>query len=63
MPLAEALTAQGILPGIKVDTGAKPLAGCRDETLMVYGMLVGISVHGCPFREVASRYPYHGLFT
>jgi fructose-bisphosphate aldolase, class I len=33
MPLAEALTAQGILPGIKVDTGAKPLAGSRDETV------------------------------
>jgi fructose-bisphosphate aldolase class I len=32
-PLAEALTAQGILPGIKVDTGAKPLAGSRDETV------------------------------
>jgi fructose-bisphosphate aldolase, class I len=32
-PLAEALTAQGILPGIKVDTGAKPLAGLADETI------------------------------
>ena len=32
-PLAEALTAQGILPGIKVDTGAKPLAGSPDETV------------------------------
>ena len=32
-PLAEALTAQGILPGIKVDTGAKPLAGFPDETI------------------------------
>ena len=32
-PLAKALTAQGILPGIKVDTGAKPLAGCPDETV------------------------------
>ena len=26
-PLAEALTVPGILPGIKDDTGAKPLAG------------------------------------
>jgi fructose-bisphosphate aldolase, class I len=33
MPLAEALTAQGILPGIKVDTGAKPLAGFPNETV------------------------------
>src|SRR5262245_40101272 len=32
-PLVEALTAQGILPGIKVDTGAKPLAGFPDETI------------------------------
>jgi fructose-bisphosphate aldolase, class I len=31
--LAEALTAQGILPGIKVDTGAKPLAGSPGETV------------------------------
>ena len=32
-PLAEALTAKGILPGIKIDTGAKPLAGFPDETI------------------------------
>ena len=32
-PLAAALTAQGILPGIKVDTGAKPLAGFPGETV------------------------------
>jgi fructose-bisphosphate aldolase class I len=32
-PLAEALAAQGILPGIKVDTGAKPLAGSPNETV------------------------------
>ena len=32
-PLAEALTVAGILPGIKVDTGAKPLAGFPDETV------------------------------
>src|SRR5215813_11323740 len=32
-PLAEALAVQGVLPGIKVDTGAKPLAGSRDETI------------------------------
>ena len=32
-PLVEVLTAQGIVPGIKVDTGAKPLAGSRDETV------------------------------
>jgi hypothetical protein len=32
-PLAEALTVQGILPGIKVDTGAKPLAGSPNKTV------------------------------
>jgi len=32
-PLAEALTVQGILPGIKVDTGAKSLAGSPNETV------------------------------
>lgn len=32
-PLAEALADQGILPGIKVDTGAKPLAGSPGETV------------------------------
>jgi fructose-bisphosphate aldolase class I len=32
-PLAQVLSNQGILPGIKVDTGAKPLAGSLDETV------------------------------
>jgi fructose-bisphosphate aldolase class I len=32
-PLAEALKGQGIIPGIKVDTGAKPLAGFPNETV------------------------------
>jgi fructose-bisphosphate aldolase class I len=32
-PLVEVQAAQGIVPGIKVDTGAKPLAGSRDETI------------------------------
>jgi fructose-bisphosphate aldolase, class I len=31
--LAAVLTVQGILPGIKVDTSAKPLAGSSDETV------------------------------
>jgi fructose-bisphosphate aldolase class I len=30
-PLAQVLARAGILPGIKVDTGAKPLAGCPGE--------------------------------
>jgi fructose-bisphosphate aldolase class I len=32
-PLVEILLGQGILAGIKVDTGAKPLAGCPGETV------------------------------
>ena len=32
-PLAEILTARGNVPGIKVDTGAKPLAGSPNETV------------------------------
>jgi len=33
VPLAEALEVQGVVPGIKVDTGAKRLAGSPDETV------------------------------
>jgi fructose-bisphosphate aldolase class I len=33
IPLADVLVKQGIIPGIKVDTGAKPLAGSPDETI------------------------------
>jgi fructose-bisphosphate aldolase, class I len=32
-PLAEVLARQGIVPGIKVDTGAEPLAGFAEETV------------------------------
>ena len=32
-PLAEVLPSQGIVPGIKVDTGAEPLAGSPEETV------------------------------
>jgi fructose-bisphosphate aldolase, class I len=33
VPLAEVLSRQGTMPGIKVDTGARPLAGCPGETV------------------------------
>jgi fructose-bisphosphate aldolase, class I len=33
VPFAKVLTSQGIIPGIKVDTGAKPLAGSSNETI------------------------------
>jgi fructose-bisphosphate aldolase class I len=32
-PFAEFLSSQGIVPGIKVDTGAEPLAGSPEETV------------------------------
>jgi fructose-bisphosphate aldolase class I len=32
-PLADVLSSQGIIPGIKVDTGAEPLAGFPEETV------------------------------
>src|SRR3970040_991351 len=32
-PLVAVLVARGIIPGIKVDTGAKPLAGASGETI------------------------------
>jgi fructose-bisphosphate aldolase class I len=32
-PLADVLLSQGIVPGIKVDTGAEPLAGAPEETV------------------------------
>lgn len=32
-PLADLLAQQGIIPGIKVDNGAKPLAGCPGENI------------------------------
>jgi fructose-bisphosphate aldolase, class I len=32
-PLAQILSSQGIVPGIKVDTGAEPLAGAPEETV------------------------------
>jgi fructose-bisphosphate aldolase class I len=32
-PLAEVLAGNGIIPGIKVDTGAEPLAGSPEETV------------------------------
>src|SRR3989337_2456209 len=32
-PIADVLNGQGIIPGIKVDTGARPLAGAPGETV------------------------------
>jgi fructose-bisphosphate aldolase class I len=53
-PLAEALTVQGILPGIKVDTGAKPLAGSPDET--VTEGLDGLRDRLAEYRGMGARF-------
>ena len=37
IPLAEVLSKQGIIPGIKVDSGAKVLAGSPEETMTLAG--------------------------
>jgi fructose-bisphosphate aldolase class I len=54
MPLAEALTVQGILPGIKVDTGAKPLAGSPDETITEG--LDGLRDRLAEYRKMGARF-------
>src|SRR5262249_7202529 len=52
--LAEALAVQGILPGIKVDTGAKPLAGFPDET--VTEGLDGLRDRLSEYRTMGARF-------
>jgi fructose-bisphosphate aldolase class I len=52
--LVEALTLQGILPGIKVDTGAKPLAGSPDET--VTEGLDGLRDRLSQYRTMGARF-------
>ena len=54
MPLAEAVAIQGVLPGIKVDTGAKPLAGCPDET--VTEGLDGLRDRLSEYRSMGARF-------
>src|SRR5262249_18591465 len=54
MPLAEVQTVQGILPGIKVDTGAKPLAGSPDET--VTEGLDGLRDRLSEYRAMGARF-------
>ncbi|CAN5496537.1 fructose-bisphosphate aldolase class I [soil metagenome] len=48
------LTSAGILPGIKVDTGAKPLAGAPDET--VTEGLDGLRERIVEYRELGARF-------
>ena len=54
MPFAEALASKGILPGIKVDTGAKPLAGSSNET--VTEGLDGLRDRLRGYRDMGARF-------
>jgi len=53
-PLAKLLADQGILPGIKVDTGAKPLAGSAEET--VTEGLDGLRDRLAEYRKLGARF-------
>ncbi len=53
-PLAKVLAAQGILPGIKVDTGAKPLASSPKET--VTEGLDGLRDRLAEYRAMGARF-------
>ena len=53
-PLAEVLSRQGIIPGIKVDTGAKPLAGWPGET--VTEGLDGLRDRLAEYRGIGARF-------
>ena len=53
-PLAQVLSSQGILPGIKVDTGAKPLAGSPGET--VTEGLDGLRERLAEYRGMGARF-------
>ena len=53
-PLADVQTAQGIIPGIKVDTGAKPFAGSLSET--VTEGLDGLRDRLSEYRSMGARF-------
>jgi len=53
-PLTEVLSDQGILPGIKVDTGAKPLAGFPGES--VTEGLDGLRDRLAAYRAMGARF-------
>ncbi len=54
-PLIQVLSQQGILPGIKVDTGAKPLAGTPGET--VTEGLDGLRDRLSAYHNMGARFP------
>src|SRR5215467_788165 len=53
-PLADLLTKQGVIPGIKVDNGAKPLAGSAEET--VTEGLDGLRDRLKNYRQMGARF-------
>ncbi len=53
-PFAEAMKAKGIIAGIKVDKGAKPLAGAEGET--VTEGLDGLRDRLAEYRELGARF-------
>ena len=53
-PFAELLAAKGVVPGIKVDTGAKPLAGAPGET--VTEGLDGLRERLAEYYELGARF-------
>ncbi len=53
-PLIQVLSKQNILPGIKVDAGAKPLAGTPDET--VTEGLDGLRDRLSAYRDMGARF-------
>ncbi len=53
-PLVEIITGAGIIPGIKVDTGAKPLAGFPNET--VTEGLDGLRDRLAEYAELGARF-------
>ena len=54
VPFPELLATRGMIPGIKVDTGAKPLAGFEDET--VTEGLDGLRERLAEYRELGARF-------
>jgi fructose-bisphosphate aldolase class I len=53
-PFVDVMKAAGAIPGIKVDTGAKPLAGFGDET--VTEGLDGLRERLAEYRELGARF-------
>jgi fructose-bisphosphate aldolase class I len=51
---ADLLAGRGMIPGVKVDTGAKPLAGAGDET--VTEGLDGLRERLAEYRELGARF-------